>query len=50
MTEIEMVARHHISQRVAQAQQERLCGGRNTVRCRTARTLRRLAAVFDPDD
>lgn len=48
-TDIEMVAQHHISERVALAQQHRLCAGRNTLRCRTARTLRRLAAALDSD-
>ena len=48
--DVERVAHHHIEQRLAAAQAQRLCHGRNTLRCRTARTLRRLAAVFDPDD
>ncbi len=49
ITDLEQVARHHIDQRLALAQQHRLCAGRGTLRCRTARTLRRLAAAVDPD-
>ncbi|MDQ3164815.1 MAG: hypothetical protein M3Q17_01410 [Actinomycetota bacterium] len=48
-TDLEQVAQHHIDQRIAMAQQHRLCAGKSTFRCRTARTLRRLAAAFDPD-
>ncbi len=48
-TDVELVARHHIDQRVAFAQQQRLCRDPYSLRCRTARTLRRLAAAFDPD-
>ena len=47
--DLERVAHHHIEQRLAVAQAQRLCRSGNTLRCRTARTLRRLAAVFDPD-
>jgi len=50
MTEIEQVAQHHIQQRVALSSQQRLCRDPNTLRCRTARTLRRLASAFDRDD
>jgi len=50
MTEIEQIAQHHIQQRLALSAQQRLCGDRLTLRCRTARTLRRLASAFDSDD
>ncbi len=49
ITDLEQVARHHIDQRLAVAQQHRLCASRGGLRCRTARTLRRLAAAVDPD-
>ncbi len=48
-TDLEQVAQHHIDERLALAQQHRLCAGRSTLRCRTARTLRRLASAVDPE-